>query len=104
MGARQKTGISVPSDLEVRFVRSGGEELAILAFTVEDAEMPSCLTEAEKDVVELVLRGCSTRKIAELRGRAERTISNQLANVFKKLHVGSRAELIAQLTSPKGGR
>lgn len=62
-------------------------------------ELPECLTDAERDVVELLLEGRTNQEIADLRGRSYRTIANQLAAIYRKLGVASRTELIASLDS-----
>jgi DNA-binding CsgD family transcriptional regulator len=55
------------------------------------------LTCAELEVVAEVLRARSNARIARDRGRSPRTIANQLAAIFRKLRVGSRAELAARV-------
>lgn len=56
------------------------------------------LTEAESEVLELVLQGLSNRAIAERRGTSRRTVANQIQSSFRKLGVSSRAELMAAIT------
>lgn len=51
------------------------------------------LAEAEQEVCELVLRGQDNRAIAAKRGTSPRTVANQIASIFRKLGVHSRAEL-----------
>lgn len=57
------------------------------------------LTEAEQSVVALVLDGHDNASIAAARSRSPRTVANQLARIFRKLGVSSRAELAAKLSS-----
>lgn len=57
------------------------------------------LTEAEQAVVALLLDGYDNASIAAARGRSPRTIANQLARIFRKLDVSSRAELAAKLSA-----
>ena len=57
------------------------------------------LTTAEREVAVEAARGLSNSEIAEARGRSVRTVVNQLASVFAKLGLGSRAELAARLAS-----
>lgn len=52
------------------------------------------LTRREKDVVELVADGFGNREVAEQLGLSAHTVKNYLFNVFDKLGVSSRAELI----------
>jgi len=53
------------------------------------------LSAAELEVFELVRRGLSNKEIATARGRSVATVKNQLASVFQKFGVSSRARLIA---------
>ena len=55
------------------------------------------LTAAEQEVLALLLDGRDTAAIAHERGTATRTTANQVASIFRKLGVGSRAELAAKL-------
>jgi DNA-binding NarL/FixJ family response regulator len=74
-----------------------GEELSVLVTdTVPQAErLP--LTDAEHAVVKLVAEGLTNAEIAARRGSAERTVANQIARIFEKVGVGSRAELVVVL-------
>ena len=53
------------------------------------------LTAAELEVVALVLDGLSNQQIAQRRAVARSTIRKQLEGIYRKLGVGSRAELAA---------
>ena len=57
------------------------------------------LTTAEEAVLALLLDGHDNATIAEARGTAARTIANQIAGIYRKLGVSSRAELAAKLSS-----
>lgn len=59
--------------------------------------LPSALSPAERDVTQAVLRGLTDAQIAAARGVSARTIGNQLTNVYRKLGVASRSELVARL-------
>jgi DNA-binding NarL/FixJ family response regulator len=56
------------------------------------------LSDAERAVVTGILGGKRIAAIARERGTSPRTVSNQLASVYKKLGVSSRREVIALLT------
>ncbi|MBI3205770.1 MAG: helix-turn-helix transcriptional regulator [Myxococcales bacterium] len=71
----------------------GGDEF-LLVSVQSPARALSTLTGAERDVVCGVLDQETNREIAARRGSSTRTVANQLAAVFRKLGVGSRAELI----------
>lgn len=62
-----------------------------------DAPHVEGLSAAEQEVLVMLLDGHETATIATARGTAKRTISNQVANIFRKLGVRSRAELAAKL-------
>jgi DNA-binding CsgD family transcriptional regulator len=51
------------------------------------------LTAAERDVALLAMRGLSNDRIARARGTSPRTVAVQLASVYEKLGIGSRAGL-----------
>ena len=53
------------------------------------------LTNAEKDVAWLIIKGNSYKKIAELRGVSERTINQQVGSIFKKSNVANRHEFVS---------
>ena len=53
------------------------------------------LTEAERDVALLTIKGMRIDEIARLRNTAEGTIKAQNASIYRKAGVGSRAEMIS---------
>ncbi len=61
----------------------------------------AALTPAEREVTDLVTRGLSNKRIAELRRCSPHTVANILAGVFKKLGVSSRAELTRGFPGPR---
>ena len=79
-------------------VTVGGLRGFIIELPLDPARLPPCLTEAEREIVALVLEGRSNQEIADARGARYRTVANQLAAIYKKLHVASRTELIADLS------
>ncbi|MBX3219872.1 MAG: hypothetical protein KF795_05085 [Labilithrix sp.] len=52
------------------------------------------LTDAERDVLELLRQGLSNEEIATIRSRSVRTIANQVASLLRKTKSGSRRELV----------
>jgi DNA-binding CsgD family transcriptional regulator len=60
------------------------------------------LSPREKQVVELVLQGKSNKQIAFSLGVSERTIEFHLKNIYIKMNVASRVELILKLGKPAG--
>jgi DNA-binding NarL/FixJ family response regulator len=77
----------------VRF-RLRGQRYAVFSEPIERDE-PEPLTESETEVMKLLLTGASNAQIARQRGRAVRTVANQVASLFRKLGVNSRAELVS---------
>jgi DNA-binding CsgD family transcriptional regulator len=80
----------------------GGSEYLLLSFPRAPA-MPDVLTPAERQVALAALAGLSNAEIARMRGSSPRTVANQLAKIFRKLGVRSRAELAARARAPVGG-
>lgn len=88
-----------PTGLRASRLSVGGEDLAVLSFDSPAPRIPTSLTPAERDVLLRVLAGESNREIAAARGSSTSTVANQVAAVFRKLGVRSRAQLTRKLTS-----
>ena len=56
-------------------------------------EFVRSLSDAEREVALLLLKGVSLKEIAEARGTAERTVRQQAAAVYAKAGVSGRSEL-----------
>lgn len=54
------------------------------------------LTDAERDVLELLQHGLSNEEIASMRSRSVRTIANQVASLLRKTNSRSRRELVVR--------
>ena len=57
------------------------------------------LSASEREVISLLCQGLSTTEIAGHRGASNKTVSNQLGRIYRKLGVMSRYELVAKLAS-----
>ena len=77
-----------------RFV-AGDDEMAVLSFPLASVVLPKSLSAAEREVAIAVLEGNSNEEIAVARRTSVRTVANQIASVFRKVRVHSRAELVA---------
>jgi DNA-binding NarL/FixJ family response regulator len=88
-----------PADLRVNVVEVAGVRYVVLSYAVSTPAVSSLLTEAEQDVLALLLWGLSNAEIALQRRTAVRTVANQIASIFQKLGVSSRSELAAALAS-----
>lgn len=74
-------------------VAADPEVVAVTASGAGDPNALDALSEAEREVARLAARGTPNAAIAKKRGVALRTVANQLASIFRKLDVSSRAEL-----------
>lgn len=76
----------------------GGEDLVVISAPARGTSVRvASLTPAEQAVVSEVLSGRSNAEIAAHRNSSPQTIANQLAAVFRKVGVVSRAELAVRL-------
>jgi DNA-binding CsgD family transcriptional regulator len=86
-----------PANTEASIHRIDGEELLVFRIPLRDARLGEDLSAAEREVAMLALSGASNADIAQRRGTSTRTVANQMAAIFRKLDVGSRAELARRL-------
>jgi DNA-binding NarL/FixJ family response regulator len=86
----------VRSAIEARRFMLGGEEFAVLTIPHRDPTFLDGLTSAEREVCRLLLAGLTNTDIARDRGTSPNTTKNQIASIFRKLGVVSRAELAAR--------
>lgn len=99
--AMRKLGVSTRAELaaahhlstsaDATVARADG--LAFFASQRRARPREATLSPGERAVVALVERGLSNAEIAASRGTSTHTVANQVARVFRKLGVGSRAEL-----------
>jgi DNA-binding CsgD family transcriptional regulator len=96
-----------PAGLVVDTFDEGGEVFALLDWPLERPATASGRlaggpvppgAPAQREVLDLLLRGFSNAEIARQRRRSERTVAHQVDSLFRRFHVGSRAELIALAT------
>lgn len=100
-------GVLIPPPPRLRVARAD-DDLAVLSLPLEapsfddpgaedsDGFFPR-LTRAEQEIVAGLREGLSNAEIARRRGRAQSTVARQLAQLYRKLGVGSRAEAIHAL-------
>lgn len=55
------------------------------------------LTPREREIIDAILGAASNRAIAQRLGISEQSVKNRLTNVYRKLGVGNRVELILVL-------
>ena len=90
---RSPSGPTPPAGLVVSRVGTSRDQLAIFSFPL--AAEACALTRAESEVARALIEGKSNDAIARARGTSVRTVANQVASVYRKLGVQSRAELVA---------
>ncbi len=85
----------------VPIVRDGGKTLKLLLTCEEsappvklDGQIAAGLTKREKEILRLVIGGDKNRFIAYRLSVTEGTVKKMLSNIYRKLSVSSRAELI----------
>lgn len=87
----------------IRYLESRGEDLRSTVSLLR-GELGSVLTRrfeewrltaAERDVAVMILKGAGIAEIAAARGTAQGTVKAQTTAVFRKIGVGSRAELMS---------
>jgi len=73
-------------------------DTVLLSIPLPGAEIPQgALTPSEEAIVLAVFEGTSNRDIASARGTSVKTVANQLLQLYAKLGVNSRAELVLRL-------
>ncbi len=87
---------SLKADLELYELDVSGERFIVMSLpSGVSGDSYTQLTAAERQVASDAAAGLSNAAIAKKRGRAVRTIANQLASVYRKLGIASRSELAA---------
>jgi DNA-binding NarL/FixJ family response regulator len=77
-----------------------GEDYVLVSRPLGRPVAFECLTAAELAVAEGILAGRSMRELAMQRKVSERTVANQTAQIYRKLGVGSRQELVRLAAPP----
>lgn len=93
-----------PAGLTVRPLRLGEQDVLVFAWPLDaPPRLPDAatLTAAERAVGQMLLEGHADAAIAAARNTSVRTVSKQVASVYRKLRVSSRRELWALC---RGGR
>jgi DNA-binding NarL/FixJ family response regulator len=96
-----------PFDITVDILELDGEEFIVVSHALDEGEVPDgieALPAAMRAVAVLALAGCDNADIARVRGTSVRTVAKQLETIYRRLHVGSRRELMARFGSSSLGR
>lgn len=88
--------LEIPLDLRAAAMHLGSDELIVVSFPIAHDEDEKRLTAAERAVVDLAAKGLTNAAIAAIRRTSARTVANQLASAFRKLHIHARCELAAR--------
>lgn len=97
--ASRVPGGKPPRDLRVRrFHGDDGRAYAALWFSRRRGGTAN-LTEAEREVAEMIRAGFSNAAIAKARRVAKATVATQVRSVLAKLGAASRGELVARSTA-----
>ncbi|HVU02576.1 MAG TPA: LuxR C-terminal-related transcriptional regulator [Polyangiaceae bacterium] len=83
-----------PRGLEAYTGTMGDEEIIVVGFDLPKISVPPGLSAAEEEIVRAIASGLQNAEIARQRGTSVRTVANQIASIFSKVGVGSRAELV----------
>jgi DNA-binding NarL/FixJ family response regulator len=84
-----------------RLARSG---YVVVPQALRAALEPPPLTSRERQILELVIEGCTNREIAERMFLAESTVKRHLSSTFRRLGVNSRREAAAAMLAADQGR
>lgn len=95
---------SIPVSLVTEEMSHAGSRYLVIGYSVPRPPILLELTPAELAVMDAWLVGSSMRAIAIAKNSSVRTVSNQIANIYRKLGVGSRSELQARLQANTGER
>lgn len=85
---------SVKADLE-KFKKDTAHLAGDLNRKIHGQFSAWCFSEAEKDVALLALKGMTVKDIASARSTSEKTVTQQLSNIYQKSGLHGRAELSA---------
>ncbi len=81
--------------MDFQRIQFGDDEFAVISIEFDLSRRLADLTAAEHEVAERLLRGETNCEIARGRGTATRTVANQVAAIYEKFKVNSRAEFLA---------
>ncbi len=88
-------GLSRELQVSAHTFQIEADAYALLDIPLRKLSPPSCLTDAEREVVLGVLSDKSNAEIAQIRRTSVNTVANQLRGVYLKLGISGRAELIS---------
>jgi DNA-binding CsgD family transcriptional regulator len=87
---------------QVSCVYLEGDEVFVFTVPLCETRYPEGATGAEHNVIDLLLDGNTPQEIAQLRGTSVRTVTSQLAEIYRKAGVRSSRQLAAFTTGVDG--
>jgi len=87
---------------QVSCVYLESKDVFVLSVPLRETRYPAGATGAERGVIDLLLDGNTHQEIADLRGTSVRTVTTQLAEIYRKAGVGSARQLAAFTTGVDG--
>lgn len=91
---------SMPRGTRATHVDIDGVAYVVLSHPLDEpGSVLDRLSDAQRMIVGRVVDGWSCARIADERGTSPRTVEKQLQDVYRRVGVGSRGELIALLAS-----
>jgi DNA-binding NarL/FixJ family response regulator len=94
-----KTEVPMPAGLRASRVELAGESYVVFSYPTPQWDLPDTLTAAERKVAHAVISGATNEEIASSRASSVRTVAHQVASIYAKMGVSSRAELASKLAS-----
>ncbi|MGX1983683.1 regulatory LuxR family protein [Thermolongibacillus altinsuensis] len=85
------------SQERLRKLVEGDHKELVLSYEKEPKELLECLTKREKEVLKQLIQGRSNREIADHLFISVHTVKNHISNIFHKLGVTDRSQLIAMV-------
>ena len=79
-----------------------GQEVFVFSVPLCKTRYPEGATGAEREVIDLTLDGNTPKEIGQLRETSVRTVTTQLAEIYRKAGVGSSRQLAAFTTGVDG--
>lgn len=93
--ARQSLNLESEAGPRVSALGIAREVLFVLSVPNRETRYPEGATPAERGILDLLLDGNTLQEIGHLRNASPRTISTQLASIYKKAGVTSMRQLAA---------
>jgi DNA-binding CsgD family transcriptional regulator len=71
-----------------------GKANLVTANTQEDNEVDTVLSQREKEILQHTIKGADAKRIAEILNISALTVRKHIANIYRRLHVNSKAQIM----------